>query len=344
MSTTKQARCIQLAAVVSVIGGIFYCFLIHNISSSLTNIQQERTSAISAITDYSSQQQQQQQQWWWEQPITTGRSKEKAIVTDDEKRNFLFFPSRNTTLAVSPKESHSQKGQDLWVLETVGSKLRANDRGRPLFFVDLAANQPIKLSNSKKLEDNGWTGLCIDGNQDLVSRLRNERTCAVVEAVVDACDGHRVSWLGHGTDPLGGIVGMEYDNREGGEAERVTTTLESILVSTGAPSVIDYLSLDVEGAEWRVLQHFPFERYTFRSITVERPPPWLNRLLVQKGYLWIKNHMFDSFYVHESEPNAQALNATRHYKQILSKCHEEEQGSKGGCPWPEEESPVIMCN
>jgi hypothetical protein len=67
MSTTKRARCIQLGGVVSVIVVIFYFLLFHNLSSSLTNIQQDEADAIStipAMKDDSSQQQQ-----WWERYV-----------------------------------------------------------------------------------------------------------------------------------------------------------------------------------------------------------------------------------------------------------------------------------
>jgi hypothetical protein len=34
----------------------------------------------------------------------------------------------------------------------------------PKFFVDLAANHAVDLSNSLFLEQNGWKGICIEGN------------------------------------------------------------------------------------------------------------------------------------------------------------------------------------
>ncbi len=37
----------------------------------------------------------------------------------------------------------------------------------------------------------------------------------------------------------------------------------------GAPPVIDYWSLDVEGSELRLLKSFPFDAYTFDTLTVE---------------------------------------------------------------------------
>ena len=46
-----------------------------------------------------------------------------------------------------------------------------------------------------------------------------------------------------------------------------------------APKVIDYLSLDVEGAELEVLKNFPFKKYKFLSMKIERPSKELNKIL-----------------------------------------------------------------
>lgn len=46
-------------------------------------------------------------------------------------------------------------------------------------------------------------------------------------------------------------------------------TIGSILTECNAPSVIDYLSLDIEGGEARALSVFPFDKYKIRALTVE---------------------------------------------------------------------------
>lgn len=53
--------------------------------------------------------------------------------------------------------------------------------------------------------------------------------------------------------------------------EMYTVPLTEILYRFQAPQVIDYLSLDVEGAEYYVMQRFAFDRNKVRVLTVERP-------------------------------------------------------------------------
>ena len=68
-----------------------------------------------------------------------------------------------------PGRWHSQSRQD----EEVAAVL--TETGAPLrngYFIDLAANDPIFLSNTRALErDHGWRGLCIDGNTKLLQKL-----------------------------------------------------------------------------------------------------------------------------------------------------------------------------
>jgi hypothetical protein len=64
---------------------------------------------------------------------------------------------------------NSQAGQDCVIQGMFG---RAEDGVRPRYFVDLAANHAIHLSNTRALErDHGWHGVCIEGNEALAFEL-----------------------------------------------------------------------------------------------------------------------------------------------------------------------------
>jgi hypothetical protein len=90
-----------------------------------------------------------------------------------------------------------------------------------------------------------------------------------------------------------------------------------ILPSHGSPP-----PPQVEGAENEALADgFPFAKYTFGLITIERPPPPLNQRLFSNGYLFVKNHAFDTFYVHSSHPRASDLHANATFVQLPPKCN-----------------------
>ena len=203
------------------------------------------------------------------------------------------------------RQYHGQKGQDRWIVEEVFPGKRGG------FFVDLAATDGIKLSNTYVLEKRfGWTGIAIEPNPDSFALLRQNRSCICVNACIDG-DFGKVEFLPN--DGHGGIVADDTDNSPAMRAGRIeewraagrTLVLDAyplaeILRLHAAPRAIDFFSLDVEGSETRILRTFPFDEYRFLAMCIERPTPELNALLFRHGYLFVRNVNFDTFYVHQS--------------------------------------------
>jgi FkbM family methyltransferase len=196
----------------------------------------------------------------------------------------------------------SQKGQDRWVIFEVLPMKRGG------FFVDLAAADGVTHSNTYVLEKLfSWKGICIEGNPRFVDKLKTKRRCHIAQTVVDSEAGEVQFRIDNGQ--LGGIVADDTDNNPSVRGPELRTAeilslptepLATILDRYRAPRVIDYLSLDVEGGEERIMRGFPFERYTFSCVTIERPTPRLNEIMFEAGYLFVKNVRFDTFYVHTS--------------------------------------------
>jgi hypothetical protein len=89
----------------------------------------------------------------------------------------------------------------------------------------------------------------------------------------------------------GGIVGEEFDNKVAPTDEahvRYIVRLVKIFRHFNVPKVIDYLSLDVEGAEDFVMGTFPFSEYQSNVLTVERLSPTLADALGLHGYILLK--------------------------------------------------------
>ena len=192
----------------------------------------------------------------------------------------------------------SQAGQDFWVYAEVFNEKRGG------FFLDLGAHDGVLISNTYLLERKyHWAGICVEANPDSFLQLRKNRRAVCVHACLDSAAGF-VDFVK--SDVMGGIVSEETDNREvqnkTNEVIRIETkTLESVLVENKAPSEIDYLSIDIEGAEQRVLGSFNFKKYRFKCITIERPPEALRAILRENGYILVKDIPgLDCFYIHES--------------------------------------------
>jgi len=198
------------------------------------------------------------------------------------------------------RQLYAQAGQDLWVARDVFDFMPGG------YFVDIGAADGVHLSNSCALERYlGWSGLCIEASPVAFSKLSKNRRAVCLNICLDEQPGEVLFAEDRGL--YGGILGADTDNPPGSECpdsppvRLATRVLADILDEQKSPAVIDYLSLDVEGAEERVLKGFPFDRRIFRAATIERPGRSLRELLKSKGYLLVAElPNLDAFYIHES--------------------------------------------
>ena len=221
------------------------------------------------------------------------------------------------------KTFQSGLGQDYWVIHTVFNYKKNG------FFVEAGAADGVSGSNSYILEHSyDWTGICVEPNPLFYDELVKNRKCITSSHCLGE-DEETIEYIIKGGHS--GIVADDTDNAINKPPKIInsfqtkneiismkTISLDKLMLYYNAPSVIDYLSLDVEGAETRVFKHFDFSKYTFLCLTIERPTAELNNLLFNNGYHFVKNQLWDTFYVHESIPNFKLIKKS-FFKQVNPK-------------------------
>ena len=187
----------------------------------------------------------------------------------------------------------SEIGQDKWVIFKMFPGVRNG------VFLDVGSGHGTIGSNTKALEELGWTGICVD---PFPTHMEG-RTCGVEEAVVSSVAGQVVKFHTHAG--LGGIadtLGKWKDEAEKSPAvELTTTTLGELLDRRRAPSYIHFLSLDIEGAELEALKGVPFDRYRFGAMAIEHNEEEpkrsdLLKFLEGKGYVRVHTYRQDDFF------------------------------------------------
>jgi FkbM family methyltransferase len=205
-------------------------------------------------------------------------------------------------------------GQDLWVIGEVFNGARDG------FYLDIGAHDGVEHSNTYRLERRyGWKGICIEGNPDTFTKLIKNRKCNCVEACLDSTE-QVVEFAKKGE--IGGIVLHENKNQVNSlDVIKIQTrTLQSVLEEFNAPEEMDYLSIDIEGAEDRVLREFDFTSYRFKCITIERPSESLRAILKKNGYSLIRDVKFlVAHYVHESYLSQYEKNFFSFYRRRIFK-------------------------
>jgi len=232
-------------------------------------------------------------------------------------KSIVFLLPKIFLLKIGFLNFFGSKDQDKWVIEEIFNFKKEG------FFLDLAATNGVIENNTFVLEYFfGWKGIAIEANDVFFNKLKKNRKCTCLNVVVGKNEKD-VQFLE--TGPTGGIVGENYDNNFSKRTKllnklkekiktKKTKTLQKILDENNSPSIIDYLSLDVEGAETDILRNFDFNKYIFLSMTVERPTPELNKILFDNGYIFVKNFKVDSFYVHKSIKNLDTIKKEKFFQ------------------------------
>lgn len=209
---------------------------------------------------------------------------------------------------ITKSYSDPTSGQDAWVAKA----LKGMRNG--WFFDAGAGPDGVHNSNTYALEiELGWTGICVEPHPDRVGRVRANRQCHVENVCLgnEARDvefvlNRKLPGTSGVADMLSDTIKQQFYSSDQ-EYETIAipaVTLADLLRKFDAPKTIDYMSLDLEGAEWPVLEIFPFDKFKFRCVTLERCRDHtvkLRKLMVRNGYRLVHLSVRDDFWVHRSE-------------------------------------------
>ncbi|GGL54641.1 FkbM family methyltransferase [Wenxinia marina] len=167
----------------------------------------------------------------------------------------------------------SQAGQDMIVDRLLGGRTGGT-------FADIGGYDGVTGSNTLFFEKwRGWTGVLVEPVAKTRATAASVRTCPCLPYAVDAEDGTaeflevtegytQMSGLADRYDP-GLLQQVRADPRHREATVTVETrTLSRILDESGVTQP-DFVSLDIEGGEVRVLESFPFSRHNVGVWAIE---------------------------------------------------------------------------
>ncbi|PKP29577.1 MAG: hypothetical protein CVU00_14935 [Bacteroidetes bacterium HGW-Bacteroidetes-17] len=191
------------------------------------------------------------------------------------------------------------------------------------FFIDIGAFDGIHLSNSYTFEEQGWKGICVEPVSkyfELCKKNRPKSICInaacissgeLKEIELEVDDTGLFSSL-H-IDKTAKNVSGHFDSLKRTisiKKEKVkAVTLNSVLQNlNNDPNEIDFISIDVEGAEIEVLKGFDLDKYIPRIIVIEtntlEDKEHIKNYLSQFGYLFAREVRANSYFVkNESDLN-----------------------------------------
>lgn len=182
-------------------------------------------------------------------------------------------------------------------------------------YVEIGAYDGVDMSNTFYFERLGWYGLLVEALPHLAEACRRSRpgSTVVQRAIVGPADV--------GTVMIDVVEGAEFLSGRSvqHEVEKVTRapsqgipstrkkvevpacTLDQVLAETSIQT-IDFMTVDVEGAEWGVLQGFTIGRWYPRYVLLERNEPRFDPRIVRymrgHGYVLERRTGVNDWYRH----------------------------------------------
>ncbi|MDR3162235.1 MAG: FkbM family methyltransferase [Helicobacteraceae bacterium] len=182
------------------------------------------------------------------------------------------------------------------------------------FYLDIGAHDGLSINNTYVFERLGWRGACVEPLPDIFERLRQNRKCdcynvAISDQTEDNVDFIKVG--GGGTNYTEMFSGLEarlpsVRKKNIKSCERIkvkTMTFDDLMKNYPDVTHIDFLSIDVEGAEMSILKSIDFTKYTFGLMAAENNEEVIGQgdelkaFMLDNGYDVLLEHRWDIFFM-----------------------------------------------
>lgn len=149
------------------------------------------------------------------------------------------------------------------------------------FFIEIGAYDGIRGSNcyhfEKFLE---WEGIAFEPSMIQFEKLKNNRKCKIInKAMTDSIKNVEFLEVTEGLTQMSGINNENYTGAKIIENNTVSKTRISNITTTSfeeevsSNKEIDYLSIDIEGEEYNLLNSINFEKFSIKVVSVENNVP-----------------------------------------------------------------------
>jgi len=180
------------------------------------------------------------------------------------------------TVMYKNNRKYSQSGQDAFVINYFKNKRNGT-------FIDIGANDGVSLSNTYYLEKElGWSGICFEPIPAIFEKLDKARTCIKINAgIADKKSVERFTFVDGPSHMLSGMT-KDYDPRHAQRVQHEIKTLGGKIVEVDVQCLvlndvleefkiydIDYLSIDTEGNEFKIIQTIDFNKFNIKVMTIE---------------------------------------------------------------------------
>jgi FkbM family methyltransferase len=215
------------------------------------------------------------------------------------------------------KKSFAQQGEDL-ILDRVFSGVLHKDLSQSHTYVDVGAYDPVKHSVTYLLYLRGWNGIVFDPSIETARLFKKWRKRdKVINAVVGETDGIDVNFFVKRSGAITQVGDQSPQGTKYPPSEKMTNfekftfrqvNLNDELKRQGIDK-IDFLNMDVEGAELEILRTFDFEYFKPSIIAIEIHGNDLKKclkteqakIILNNGYQAVGSAVITQFFARKDE-------------------------------------------
>lgn len=178
--------------------------------------------------------------------------------------------------------------------DAITERLLRKHTSAPIKYLEIGIPDPINGSNTYHFYLNGYRGVCVEANPDVIEAVKNKRPddevlgcgCGAVKDEGSNLEFYviegRHSANTFSKDSLNTLVGKGFKCEKKIEVPMISlNTIMAQYFSGGA----DFISIDVEGYEYIILNDLDFTKYPVSVFCIEKGDERVKDLLFKNGYI-----------------------------------------------------------
>ena len=218
-----------------------------------------------------------------------------AILLENEIRNDIRMMNIQADVKnrfTLMMESFSEYGEDI-IVDRMFEKLKLKD----ISYLEIGMPTPIFGSNTYRFYEKGNRGCCIEANPDVITTLKGVRPndyiihCGIGTVEEEGKELNYYRFINR--DALNTFDENTAKNR----AEKLGIEIKDVIyigmkslntiIDKELGYIPDYISLDVENYEYKVLKDFDFEKYKIKVFCIEKSQEEVVELIQSNQYVLI---------------------------------------------------------
>jgi FkbM family methyltransferase len=194
------------------------------------------------------------------------------------------------------RKSYSQEGEDLLLSRIFAGQTTG-------FYVDVGAHHPHRFSNTQLFYERGWSGINIEPNPDGIHAFRSARPRDINLELGISDQPASLTYYYFDDPALNTFDAAIAKSRESQTPYRIIKTMPVQVERLGdvmekhlpAGTTIDFLSIDVEGRDFAVLQSNDWNRFRPSWVLVEALGTTLEEVMESEIARFMKSNRYILF-------------------------------------------------